>query len=80
MIDFTKPLVDPNVVALLEHTLTEAKAGRVLGLAMVCVQAPGKPGVHIAGTGFMEMNLGCDVVKQNLVAQVLKPSALMRVG
>lgn len=80
MIDLSKVSVDPNVVALLESALVDARAGRLIGLALVGVAGPGRPAVHIAGQGAMEMNIGCDAVKAQLVAQVLKPSPLMRVG
>jgi len=72
------PLADPNVVALLENALVEARAGRMIGVGLVGVMGPGKPAAHIAGVGFLEINIGCDVLKAQVVGQIMKPSAIVR--
>lgn len=80
MIDLAKPAViaDANVVALLENALRDAKAGRLIGVGIVVVMGTGMPAINVAGTGVVEMNTGCDILKAQLMGHMLKPSKIMR--
>jgi hypothetical protein len=76
----SKPLTDPNVVALLENALAEARAGRLIGVAVVGVMGPNKPAPHMAGSGLMEMVVGCDILKTTIIGQIMNPSKIVRAG
>lgn len=78
-----KPLVNPDIVKLLEDALKNAREGYFVGVAVVVVLPSGMPAANMAGAGAVEMNTGCDILKAQLMRQMMgpvKPSPILRPG
>ena len=72
------PAVNPQLVAFAEHILAQVKAGKVSTLAAVLVSPLGNIETPIAGTQGAEAYLGADVLKQQILNAMQRPSPLVR--
>lgn len=62
------PIGNPDVIRLLEQVLQEARAGRLAAVALVTVQGPGRVGMSWAGGQAVEVNLGLDHLKDQVIS------------
>lgn len=78
------PVGNPDVIAFLEQTLAEARAGQIVAVGIIKVPRPGVFNAGASGApALCEINAGCDLLKQELMAAMRgnhRPSRIMRVG
>lgn len=75
------PLGNPEVIALLEKVLADAKAGRVMAVAIVFSAGPGSMNAGAAGGHPAELFMGCAALQNMLLASVQGgPSKVLRPG
>lgn len=65
-------LGNPEVIAMLEQALGEAREGRVAGVAMVLVAGP-SISVKTAGDGAQALSVGCAQLHRMLLDNVFQP-------
>jgi hypothetical protein len=73
-------LGNPDVIALLERVLAEARAGRVAGLAVAFSAGPGNMNASAAGGCQAELFMGCSAIQGALLGSVAggAPSKVLR--
>jgi len=56
----------PDVIKLFEDGLAMARAGKIVGVGIVCVFDSGRPAVSVGGVNPMPLYYGCDKLKFQL--------------
>jgi hypothetical protein len=70
----------PDVIRLFEDGLRLAKAGKIVGVGIVCVFDTGRPAVSLGGTQPLAMYYGCDRMKAELSRAIdAPPSGIIKV-
>lgn len=64
------PVGNPDVVGLLERVLADARAGRVVAVAIVFSGGPGSMQAGAAGGHPAELFMGCSAIQNMLLASV----------
>lgn len=64
------PACNPEVISALEGLLASARRGEVKAVGLVVVGGPGKVSAGMAGSGQIEVYVGCDMLKGELMRQM----------
>ena len=72
---------NPDVIRLLEQVLADARAGRIVGVALAFTAGPGSMSAAAAGGHHPELYMGCDAIKGQLLQNSQRrPSPILTPG